>query len=79
MACAGCIVELFSDDEDEGRLYEGYAIADGSCHWRWTGNVAGPYVTATATDEEGNMSAFSAPHEVLNEWLFLPLELKCSG
>ena len=60
-ACPGCVVEIFSDEEDEGQVYEGYVIADGSGNWIWTGSPSGPHVTATATDEAGNTSAFSAP------------------
>jgi len=26
-ACAGCTVEIFSDTEDEGRVYEGSVVA----------------------------------------------------
>jgi hypothetical protein len=62
MACPGCTVEIFSDEENEGRVYEGSAIADDSGYWMWTGTLTGPYVTATATDEVGNTSAFSLPH-----------------
>jgi hypothetical protein len=60
-ACPGCIVEIFSDDEDEGRIYEGAVTADGSGDWAWTRIPTGRYVTATATDGDGNTSAFSAP------------------
>ena len=74
-ACPGCIVELFSDDEDEGRVYEGTTIADDSGNWKWAGSLAGPYVTATATDEAGNTSAFSAPHVAWQHWLSVPLIL----
>jgi len=60
-ACPGCIVEIFSDEDDEGRVYEGNVIADSNGNWRWEGSVTGPHVTATATDEAGNTSAFSTP------------------
>jgi PKD repeat protein len=63
-ACPGCMVEIFSDQEDEGQIYEGSAMADGEGNWSWTGSPTGPYVTATATDEAGNTSAFSAPQGV---------------
>jgi parallel beta-helix repeat protein len=75
-ACPGCIVEVFSDEEDEGRIYEGYAIADGSGNWTWTGSLSGPYVTATATDGAGNTSAFSAPQGVWRGWIYLPLIMR---
>jgi parallel beta-helix repeat protein len=66
-ACPGCIVEVFSDEADEGQMYEGYAIADGSGIWTWAGSPDGPCVTATATDEAGNTSPFSAPKMVAAE------------
>jgi hypothetical protein len=75
-ACPGCTVELFSDDEDEGRIYEGTTTADGSGHWTWTGSPTGPYVTATATDAAGNTSAFSAPQRVWQYGVYLPLVLQ---
>jgi hypothetical protein len=71
-------VELFSDEEDEGAIYEGTTVADVSGHWTWSGSPTGPYVTATATDEAGNTSAFSVPHVVLDQRLFLPLVLRSS-
>jgi len=62
-ACAGCIVEVFSDAEDEGALFEGSVTAAGAGAWLFTsaGGFSGPHVTATATDAVGNTSAFSAP------------------
>lgn len=75
-ACAGCIVELFSDEEDEGRIYEGTAFADSSGNWTWLGSLNGPYVTATATDEAGNTSPFSAPQMAARHCIYLPLILR---
>ena len=62
-ACAGCTVEVFSDAEDEGALFEGNVTADGGGAWLFTraGGLSGPHVTATTTDAVGNTSAFSAP------------------
>jgi len=73
-ACPGCTVEVFSDDADEGRLYEGIAVADSTGHFVFEkgGTVAGPYITATATDGEGNTSEFSTPR-LARDWLYLPL------
>jgi titin len=58
-ACPNCTVEIFSDPEGEGKTYEGTTTADGDGNFSWTGSVAGPYVTATATDASGNTSEFS--------------------
>lgn len=65
-ACPGCTVEVFSDAEDEGRVYEGSIVADDAGDFTFDkGNApVGPHVTATATDLDGNTSEFSAPYEV---------------
>lgn len=62
-ACANCTIEIFSDANDEGAIYEGTTTADASGNWTLTksGGLTGPYVTATATDGNGNTSEFSAP------------------
>lgn len=75
-ACRGCTVEIFSDQEDEGQVYEGTAISDGNGNWSWTESLNGPYVTATATDKAGNTSAFSAPRVVWQHRAYLPLVLR---
>jgi hypothetical protein len=61
IACPNCTVEIFSDPEDEGKIYEGTTTADGDGNFTWTGSVSGPYVTATETDGAGNTSEFSPP------------------
>ena len=63
-ACASCTVEIFSDETDEGAIFEGSTAANASGSFTWTGTVSGPYVTATVTDTEGNTSQFSVPYEV---------------
>ena len=60
-ACANCVIDVYSDDEDEGRVYEGSTSADGGGEWSFGGAVSGPNVTATATDAIGNTSEFSSP------------------
>jgi len=61
--CYPCTVELFSDDEDEGRIYHGSTTTnnDATGSWTYAGAVTGPNVTATITDGDGNTSEFSAP------------------
>ena len=59
MTLPGATVELFSDAGDQGALFEGDLTADDEGKFVWANAVAGPYVTATATDAEGNTSAFS--------------------
>ena len=63
-ACPNCTVDVYSDDEDEGRVYEGSTTADDAGDWTFDGSPEGPNVTATATDAAGNTSEFSAPVEV---------------
>ena len=60
-ACANCEIDVFSDDADEGRIYDGPTVADGAGNWSFFGAVTGPNITATATDASGNTSEFSAP------------------
>jgi titin len=60
-ACAQCTIDVYSDSEDEGRVYHGSTVADGAGSWSYTAGVVGPHVTATATDANGSTSEFSAP------------------
>jgi hypothetical protein len=60
-ACVNCTVDIYSDDEDEGRVYEGSTTANGAGDWSFAGSLDGPNITATATDSDGNTSEFSAP------------------
>jgi len=63
--CPNCVVEVFSDDSDEGNVYHGFTVADGSGHWTYSGPLIGPYITATTTDSGGNTSEFSMPVSVV--------------
>jgi len=58
-ACENCIIDIYSDDEDEGRVYEDSTRADDDGNWSFSGWPEGPNVTATATDSDGNTSEFS--------------------
>jgi hypothetical protein len=59
--CYPCTVEVFSDDEDEGRIYHGSTTTndDATGTWSYPGAVTGPNITATVTDASGNTSEFS--------------------
>jgi parallel beta-helix repeat protein len=54
-------VEIFSDNYDEGQVFEGSTTADGSGNFAFDqpGGFALSKVTATATDADGNTSEFS--------------------
>jgi hypothetical protein len=62
-ACANCTVEIFSDSNDEGAIYEGSTMADEAGVFAFSKGAAFvvPKLTATATDAEGNTGEFSAP------------------
>ncbi|MFC1502662.1 NosD domain-containing protein, partial [bacterium] len=53
-------VEVFADSADQGMYYLGSTTADGSGNWTYTGELHGPNMTATATDDSGNTSEFSS-------------------
>jgi CSLREA domain-containing protein len=63
-ACPDCTVDVYSDAADEGKVYEGSTTADASGRFTFDEELAGPFVTATATDAEGNTSPFSDPRGV---------------
>ncbi|KAA3620078.1 MAG: T9SS C-terminal target domain-containing protein [Calditrichaeota bacterium] len=55
----GAIVEIFSDRQDEGEIFEGSVTADANGDFEWVGMPTRYMITATATDADGNTSAFS--------------------
>jgi hypothetical protein len=63
-SCAECIVDIFSDANDEGATFEGSVMADvaGAFAFPGTETLTGPKITATATDRSGNTSEFSVPY-----------------
>jgi CSLREA domain-containing protein len=62
-ACPSCTVELFSDPARQGMTYEATVTATAAGTWTMykPAGFAGPNVTATATDGDGNTSEFSSP------------------
>jgi len=62
-SCANCEVEIFSDDSDQGKIYEGRgkANAAGILNFEKGTSLNGPHLTATTTDMDGNTSGFSLP------------------
>jgi len=87
-ACASCTVEVFVADADpsghgQGKTFVGSGVADDTGHFSVTlsGVHTGDKVTATATDDHGNTSEFSANVVVAQEPrldLFLPLLVRQS-
>jgi parallel beta-helix repeat protein len=72
-ACNGCTVELFLSDDDpsdhgEGRTFIGDAVAaGGQFSIPLTTGCEGDKVTATATDDDGNTSEFSANYTLTQD------------
>jgi hypothetical protein len=63
VACPNCLVQLYSDEDNEGRVFEGQVTADpgGAFYYSKGSPLAGPHLTATATDVSGTTSMFSVP------------------
>lgn len=63
VACPNCEVLMYSDAKNEGRTFEGQTVADdqGTFSFEKGSAFSGPTITATATDSQGNTSAFSLP------------------
>ncbi len=61
-ASPGSVIEIFSDITRGGETFEGNTKADSQGNFIFTAgrNLKGPNITATATDEDGNTSEFSA-------------------
>lgn len=75
LAMPGGAVEIFSDPDDEGLIFEGTAISSPNGVFVWSGAANGPNITATVTDGQGNSSAFSTPVPLNSNTytVFLPL------
>ena len=72
-ACAGCIVEIFSDSSDEGSKFEGQTVADadGVFSFEKGESFVGPNLTTTAIELVGNTSSFSTPTFGMSRLLIL--------
>ncbi|MHC4707672.1 MAG: right-handed parallel beta-helix repeat-containing protein, partial [Planctomycetota bacterium] len=57
-ACPDCTVEVFSDEADQGKVYEGNTIASSSGAWTWTGNLNGRRLIRRLT--VGGIAVFAA-------------------
>ncbi|GAB4166823.1 MAG: hypothetical protein Fur005_27870 [Roseiflexaceae bacterium] len=66
-ACAGCLVEVFADDQAQGRDLLGVATAtaNGSFSAVVQGLIGDRYITATQTDAAGNTSPFAMPVKLI--------------
>lgn len=62
-ACVNCTIEVFSDSNNEGQVYEGQVKVDsaGAFTFKKGASFAGLHMTATATDVNGNTSEFAVP------------------
>ncbi len=54
-------IEIFSDDGDQGRFFEGESATDATGAFTWSGPIRGRYITATVTNGNGSTSEFSQP------------------
>jgi len=63
IACAGCTIEIFSDSNASGRIFEGQTTVDinGTFAFDKNAHFDGPNLTAIVTDRDGNTSQFSDP------------------
>lgn len=67
----GVRIEFYSDDNDQGRFFEGSTQTDAAGRFTFTknGGFSGNNITAIAIDGAGNTSQFSEPSRI--EWTFL--------
>ncbi|MFQ5575980.1 MAG: ABC transporter substrate-binding protein, partial [Anaerolineae bacterium] len=67
MSFPGAIIELFSDDFDEGRYFHGVVAADaaGNFSFAQANPFTGTFVSATATDSGGNTSEFGGTAKLI--------------
>jgi hypothetical protein len=60
-ACPGCIIEIFSTDTEDGKIYEGQTWSDQNGYFMYEQGkpLTGPYLTATSRFPGENTSEFS--------------------
>lgn len=60
-AIPNATVEIYTDPENQGLIFQGETSADAGGNFTWNGTITGPHtnVTAIAIDESGNTSMFS--------------------
>lgn len=65
--CPDCVVEIFSTDTTDGKIYEGTVTADENGNFVFSkgGALSGPFLTATSRSPGNSTSAFSSPASAL--------------
>ncbi|MFZ5519550.1 MAG: right-handed parallel beta-helix repeat-containing protein [Candidatus Zhuqueibacterota bacterium] len=60
-AIADAMIEIYTDSEDEGEIFQGETMSDPAGNFIWNGSIHGPFsnVTAIAINAEGSTSPFS--------------------
>ena len=80
------VIEIFTDEYDEGRIIQAIVMSDSAGNFGWPGPIGGPFdsIRATATDTLGNTSEFGfhrpgeAPSSLLERRSPLPFTLSNS-
>ncbi|MBA7547924.1 hypothetical protein ES705_40365 [subsurface metagenome] len=59
-ASPSSIIEIYTDNDDEGRIIQGVVMSDPAGNWGWAGAIQGSFdsIRVTATDTMGNTSEF---------------------
>lgn len=76
VTCPDCCVQIYSDTEDEGAIYEVDITADGTGYFYYSDAslaLSGPNITAITFDLIGNTSQFSSPVVLFSARSYLPL------
>lgn len=81
VACPGCRVEIFTDQNNEGRTFVDATTADQNGDFTIQvdmATIADPFMTATNTDQNGNTSPFAEPAKLREQQFatYLPLTVR---